>query len=219
MKPWLMALAMGRRRVQVTETFTANATWIAPATTSRIETLSGKGQDGTPASADTRSATAQVDSVQTFASGTGNSSGSIGWADFESDIGPALSAVNAGGSGSFYGVIYRGYPNSNTYTITLNQGVYKDAIPGTAKAVRAAGWKTSGPVQLGDYGFAYIEYTERYTIPGTTGANATAFGKTFAGGVGGPASTGVHSNVAVTPLQSYSIVVPPGGQVTITYFK
>jgi hypothetical protein len=57
------------------------------------------------------------------------------------------------------------------------------------------------------------------TSSATTGASATAFGKTFPGGVGGPASTTTFNNIAVTPLQSYPIVVPTGGSITITYYQ
>lgn len=47
MKPWMMAMI--RQRQRVSQTFTANDTWIAPSTTIRLESLTGKGQDGTPA--------------------------------------------------------------------------------------------------------------------------------------------------------------------------
>lgn len=47
MSPWLFALVM-RRRVRVTETFTASRTWTAPLTTAVIESLTGEGADGDP---------------------------------------------------------------------------------------------------------------------------------------------------------------------------
>lgn len=57
----------------------------------------------------------------------------------------------------------------------------------------------------------------RYTVPATTGASATAFGKVFPGGLGGPATTTTFKNVPATAGASYAIVVPAGGSVTITY--
>jgi hypothetical protein len=46
MNPGVQVVICGRRRQQVTRTFTANATWTAPVTTSRIDTAVGKGADG-----------------------------------------------------------------------------------------------------------------------------------------------------------------------------
>ena len=51
----------------------------------------------------------------------------------------------------------------------------------------------------------------------TVGASTTAFGYTFLGGTGGAATPVTYNNVAVTPGGSYSIVVPSGGSVSITY--
>lgn len=51
MKPWMMLLMTGggsATRSLKTQTFTSNATWVAPATTSRLETASGNGAAGTP---------------------------------------------------------------------------------------------------------------------------------------------------------------------------
>jgi hypothetical protein len=53
----------------------------------------------------------------------------------------------------------------------------------------------------------------------TTGASMTAFGQTFPGGSGGPATATTLSNVIVTPGATYSIVVPDGGSLTITYYQ
>lgn len=53
--------------------------------------------------------------------------------------------------------------------------------------------------------------------PATTGTSATGFGKVFPGGVGGPASDVTFTNVPVTAMASYPVVVPTGGSITITY--
>lgn len=51
MKAWMMALIAGRARLLKTAgPYTANATFVVPATTSKLETISGKGADGTPSS-------------------------------------------------------------------------------------------------------------------------------------------------------------------------
>ena len=69
------------------------------------------------------------------------------------------------------------------------------------------------------YCFFHKDVSGRRTIPATTGASATGFGKTFPGGVGGPASAVTYSDVAVNPGQSYNIVVPPSGSITISYYR
>lgn len=63
-------------------------------------------------------------------------------------------------------------------------------------------------------------YYTRTTSSGTSatvGASATGFNKVFPGGSGGPATEVSFANVAVTPKQSYPLVIPSGGSITITY--
>lgn len=219
MNPAVQAVVCGRRRQQVTQTFTANATWTAPTTTSRIEKAVGKGADGTPSSTGVRTASATGDSVQAFSSGTGSSSGSLDWGDFQGNITNTFNDVNGGGTGNGYVVVYKAYPNTNTYSISLYQYSYSKAIAGTANVYTSPGWKTSGPILATDYGYFNIEYRQSYTIAATTGAAATAFGQTFPGGVGGPAASTTVNNIAITPGATYNIVVPSGGSLTITYYQ
>lgn len=66
------------------------------------------------------------------------------------------------------------------------------------------------------------EYTQGFDTggtPGTTGADASAFGNTFPGGVEVAATPLSFSNVAVTPSTGYTIIVPAGASITITYMK
>lgn len=70
------------------------------------------------------------------------------------------------------------------------------------------------------YGVQTCYYPSTRTVGGsspTTGASASAFGKTFPGGTGGAATTTTYPNVAVNPGTSYSVIVPSGGLITITY--
>ena len=53
----------------------------------------------------------------------------------------------------------------------------------------------------------------------TTGGTTTALGKSFAGGVGAPATPATHNDVAVTPGGSYPLVIPAGGSISITYYQ
>lgn len=53
-------------------------------------------------------------------------------------------------------------------------------------------------------------------LPPYNGADTTAFGYTFPGGIEVPASTFTYNNVPVTPGTTYTIV--NNGSVTITYY-
>lgn len=83
-----------------------------------------------------------------------------------------------------------------------------------------ASYCTTEPAQGGAtketcWAYTYFDDTE----PATTGADSVGFGRVFPGGVGAPATPSTYSNVTVVPGQSYSIVVPPGGSVTISYYQ
>lgn len=69
--------------------------------------------------------------------------------------------------------------------------------------------------------YQYVKESETVdtTVPATTGANTTGFGKTFAGGAGVAAVAATYANVAVTPGAPYSLTIPSGGYITITYYK
>lgn len=64
-------------------------------------------------------------------------------------------------------------------------------------------------------------YDGFFTSPGsppTTGASATGLGKSFPGSLGNTQQTPTqYTNVPVTGGSNYSIVVPAGGSITITY--
>lgn len=216
MNAWLAALVSGGAQL-VTKTFTSNQSFTVPFGVSSID-MSGKGADGTASYSSTRTAYAQGDVVTGHLNGTGNISGAYSWSDFQ-DLSSRVAQVNGGGSGNFSYAIYDGYLNTNTYTLGSAQTTYSGAIPGTASMVTSPGWHVSGAVLGSDYGFSQVQYTQAYTVPATTGADSTGFGKTFPGGVGGAASTVSFTNVAVTSGSSYNVVVPSGGSITISYYQ
>jgi len=85
---------------------------------------------------------------------------------------------------------------------------------------------------IGDWSYAY-DYNDVYhsytqgadTVipgsPGSSGANATGFGKTFAGGDPDTptAATLSYGGVVVAPGAGYPVVVPAGAVVQITYYQ
>jgi hypothetical protein len=178
MNPGVQTVICGGRRRQVTLTFTANGTWTAPFTTSRIDTATGKGAAGSTTTTTTN-----------------------GWYSIATttyhrrDGGTDQTASQSAG-------VFDGSPMPSNYCdptvyYTVEQStVYTDSTK--------------------CYSFFATSKTDTTT---TTGASTTAFGKTFPGGAGGPATITTFSNVIVTPGASYNIVVPAGGSLTITYFQ
>ena len=66
--------------------------------------------------------------------------------------------------------------------------------------------------------YEFVDKSSYQSTPATTGAAASGFGKTFPGGTGGPATPQSFKDVAVTPGQQFSITVPSGGSITISYY-
>lgn len=167
MKPWLMGLIFGRRQ-PVTQTFTASTTWVAPASTTRINTLVGKGEAGSPAYSGDWGYTTVMQ--VTIYDAQGNA---IGW------------------QASDFGRTYGTWAPAS-YCTTEPDGT----------GTRETCW-------------IYTDFDD--SRPATTGSPTTAFGKTFAGGYGGPATAVTYSSVTVTPGASYALSIASGGSVTITY--
>lgn len=238
----LMMLAMrGRRRK--TQTFYSNATWIAPATTSRVETVAGSGGAGTPGAPQQYGyGSTVVASAVNVVSGMGANQENPVWANLTDYAQMAKDWVINGSTSSSAPVQFNkrhfelhpddiygnGYPLSATYSlISIGFTTQSNVIPSSVYITRNynAGW--SGPMLDILRAQPNITYSAtlnwQYAIPGTyapatTGASTTAFGLTFAGGYGGVATPATQSAVTVTPGASYSIVVGSGGSVTITYY-
>lgn len=68
--------------------------------------------------------------------------------------------------------------------------------------------------------FTHIDSSYWDSYDATTGASATGFGRAFPGSTGDVApNTTQHSNITVTPGQTYPVVIPSGGRITITYYE
>lgn len=178
MRPGTLAVILGHRRQQVSQTFTANATFTAPFTTSSIDTASGKGANGGTASGGTTTQWRTV--YQTIYS-------------------------RRDGSGLEETVSYGPWQPG---PIPAGYSAYCDPATTTPDSTVYATMEKCYDYEQQTITDPPVEYT---------GASTTAFGKTFPGGTGGPATTTTFSNIAVTPGASYSIVVPSGGSITITY--
>lgn len=198
-----------------TVTFTSDATWVAPSGVTLVTTLVGQGQDGSPAywtdyiAADG----GEVSYVESTAP-TGISSSTIeGRAQAEWDKFPT--SYNPNGTVVDWTYWYYYVNTVQQYPITglirLKQGFSKTKV--------GNGWGTSytTPIPFGQYRSYAVGNMEQY-VNASNGASGSALGYTFPGGVGGAASPFTYNNISVTPSNSYSIVVPSGGYVTIQYY-
>ena len=207
----LFKLGIGSSRRLMTETFYSSTNWVAPATTNRLETISGQGAPGAAAS----SYLVQVQACSiAYANANGDtvSGGNFRWESANSVANTALSTINGGGSGTIQLWIVAQY--NNGYSAQQQNAGYSGAIPGSAYISTTGSWTSSG--NIASNGDAFVNYS--VAIPATTGASASGFGYTFPGGFGGPATVGGGSNVPLTPMTSNGITVPAGGSITISYY-
>jgi hypothetical protein len=108
------------------------------------------------------------------------------------------------------------YYGSNTVNEYPRDGIVR-VKNGFSKTKIGNGWgATYTTPPSGDRNYAAGNLEQYYG--GTTGANASALGYTFPGGVEDSAPTLTYNNVSVTPGTSYSIVVPSGASVTLQYY-
>lgn len=142
----------------------------------------------------------------------------------------AISMIGHGGPGTpgydyyddYYSINVKTYNQRNDLggqIIVVDQGTTYNHGPVPADYCEdPTPYQTSGGVT--NYTWNCYHYVDRgsvRTVPGTTGASATGFGKVFPGGYGGAASDTQFPSVTVTALASYPVVVPSGGSITISY--
>ncbi|MDQ1920554.1 hypothetical protein [Massilia pseudoviolaceinigra] len=209
----------GRRaRTPMTATFTSSGTWTAPGSTTMVDSLVGKGSDG--GAAPVLSASAVVATVFWYVGSGGANAGFYDWTSATNTAVSQRNAINAGGSPSytFYNV---GQFSNSTYTVTTAGRSESGVIAGSATISYESGWQSSGNISGGGSNQNWSATVSwNYLGSPTNGSNSTAFGYTFTGGIsGGVAPTSTYYNITVIPGNGYSIVVPPGGSVTINYYQ
>lgn len=220
-----------------TITFTSNDTWVAPAGVTNVVSIEGKGSNGVSDS---------LGNVANFDYHADKNQGSppfanspyASYTNLYNYANTTLSTLNAGGSGTRYittNFIYEVYcavVSDNTwvgYFTYSGNPLAGVAITGTCSISSLNGGPTSGNVvwsSMNNYSGSTISVSGY--IAGHAGSNATALGQTFAGGTytgtypnatGNAASASTYYNISVTPGNSYSIVVPSGGYVTLNYYS
>lgn len=211
-------------------TFDASASWTPPSGSSKIVRLSGYGSAGTiGGTVQWGDTTAPAISVNVLSSGSGTRSNTSvpvvqGVLD---ELKYYQTVANIGMSGVRTTTIYQTYID-----------VYPDGS--WNKVTASAPWEILGnAVVAGVSGFDYTQFLSNklselptstsftissvglqrsYITSPTTGASSTAFGKVFPGGTAGPASVTTYvENITINSGNSYNIVVPEGGSITV-YF-
>lgn len=216
MKAWMNALITGRSRVLKTAgPFTANTIWTAPVTTTALVSLIGRGSNGTGYYYEPGSFT--VASSSNKASQSGGST--VSRADAV-NAGLAEAVAKFGGSSSERLLTY----TRTTYTVGPDNLVLSSTSLGVANCSGAPAYDysgTSGNITYSPSNQMYVRVNIDVRKGGSSGSATTGFGYTFAGGTASaPTAVAVtHSNVPVTPGASYSLVIPAGGSITITYYE
>ena len=221
-----------------TVTFTANATWTAPSYVSNVVLMTGH---GTNASSDNYSSDVSISYIYRAAR-EGFSSATVAthdWSDIYNNLQAWISFINTGTPGarststvdSFYGPGYSinadntyNYYNSPTSPGSSGSNYFQI---GTGSNQSQFSVPSSGTITYANTpsGSNYVRFGYNPVYLGGDGASATGVGKTFPGGtynfstgIGGPYPTTSFSNVTVTPSTSYSIVVPSGASISISYY-
>lgn len=199
----------GRKLIEVT--FDSSTSWDVPGGVSNLLSITGKGQDGT---AETYSSEDHALGYSTPAPGSGGSS-TVSISSLASFVNSQGANFSGSGDRTVNYTVRSVEVDTNNLCNVVNSSAHRD--------VRGSGVTTSfggsGNINYGNAGSHYGYVTIDTRNPPTTGASASGFTKTFNGGPGGAATPVTYNNVAVTPGANYTITVPPGGYITITYYQ
>lgn len=223
-----------------TVTFTANGTWTAPSGVGEIAVLSGGGSPGISDYTD-QGVRLVCRVFQQTASYTNPIT--YTWQNLIDYCQGFVSTMNAGsgvqsitlpnGTNSNNGVNING-SNLGTQAQTTSSGWNVNYVAGGGNAYLAlsefpkSGVSASSVIDYADVyssgsyiNLVFLQYN--YGGPGSTasatiGSTYTFPAGTYSGGVGYPSVGATYNNIPVTPGTGYSITVPAGGSVSISYF-
>jgi hypothetical protein len=202
-----------------TATFTSSSSWTAPAGVTNLTVLTGKGGDGEPASEFW--ASSQIGYVAAAGIFSGSAGTIDGFTTYEYATNEARAVLAGFNSSTADRTIVWGpsiyYWNPTTSKYYTQGGDFQSRrVRGTMTA-SAGPWDNTSQTIIRSYGDEwYFNGEAFFSSPETTGGTSSAFGFTYPGGVGGPATPSTTTNVSVTPGQTYSITVS-GGYVTFQY--
>lgn len=215
-----------------TVTFTANGTWTAPGNVAVVTTLYGVGSNGVSDSSYEETLYAfNVDRQFSTGSGAAHT-----WDELRAIYDNFAATYNSGsGVVSSVQVPYdnggRIYNNDVFYTWTTTSTLTRYNLVRGSVYIKNTNAPSTGAITTAQVDsiksstsqYPYLQSAWTHYVYGYAGSDSTALGYTFAGGAyvaptGYPATPATYNNVSVTPGASYSIVVPSGGQVQISYY-
>lgn len=182
-----MFAMLAKQRLKTTLTFIANGVWKAPVTTNKVITVTGKGAAGTPGQDAYSDPSVTMYRIERYRQQYTRQADG----SYIQDGSPALFTVSE---------------YSYTDTSTGKPPDYCEPASGPVYYCHSYVW-----------GSQTTPGTYYPAVPPTTGASATAFGKTFPGGTGVAATPVTFTNVPVMPNTQYTLAVPSGGSVQFTY--
>lgn len=217
----------------ITRTFTSNTTWTAPATTGSVLTMSGYGGPATADAYNSNKYLGLFGAVGVSATGYPNAPYAQ-WATVYGYLNDAIAVATASNTTRLaafapYSAQYAIGTDDTWQLVTSSGSVWLTSNTYTSTPYRSP--QTSGNITYssivsgGNTASDWQLSAPGYDLGGN-GTAATGLGKTFPGGtLSGsepyrttvPATTTTFTNVVVTPGATYSIVVPSGGSLTITY--
>ncbi|NHZ34480.1 hypothetical protein [Massilia rubra] len=216
----LFRRGMSSSRQLVNLMFYSNTTWTCPATTTRVS-LSGQGSGGAPQSyANGALNCTTVTYINDGQFPEGLQLGNYGWAGIRgvTEMGVAARLNNNGGAAGFFRTEFIQYSHPSfgeKYQRTDTLVPLANFIMGSAGILYEGSFPTSGPIQ--NSASASVGFT--YVVAATNGWPTSAFGYTFPGGVGGPASASAYPDIVVVPGSPYPLTIPPGGWVSLSYYQ
>lgn len=219
-----------------TVTFTSTTTWTAPPYVSNLVTMTGH---GTNASSDDYSSDTYYTNLYTTynTATTTTTSTPHDWSELYNNLQGWISYINTGSGrgspiGRYFFVSYN-IRSNNTYSqfqtpptagsdgFASEYFQYGTAADSSSFSVPSSGTITYANTTNG--GEINISWKPVYL--GGNGTAATGAGQTFPGGtynfstgIGGGYPTTNFSNITVTPNLSYSIVVPSGASISISFY-
>ena len=209
----------------ITETFTSNATWVAPAGVSVLRTMSGFGGAAT---ADTFTANLGFAQVGAFAVGLSGLTNApyAQWADLYAALQAEIATVTGNTGVNLLTSNNLNYGIGTDDTWNSSTTPRNEWVSGSGYSLTTIGSpQTTGNILHSDGTDYWLVVVSGYEL-GSNGAATTGVGRTFPGGTltgtepfrttVAPVTT-TFTGVAVTSGVSYPIVVPSGGSLTITY--
>lgn len=216
----------GVRRL-VTQTFTANASFVTPGFLTQLESAAGY---GSAAVADTATSGVVANHYATNAVSQPTPPFLL-WETIDAGADASAASIAANSGTNLINMNSKSYfvDSSDSYSFSTSPDDTWIVGNSFTKNILGSHPNTGNVLfsQISAGGFFGWTVSANYIDLGSAGTATTGFGRTFPGGTltgtepyrtTVAPSTTTFTNVAITPGATYSIVVPSGGSLTISYY-